>query len=127
MFGSGNFGGRFAALARAAGYEVVVGKGENAFSVAEQSQIFVIGIPFPACASPLPALAAALEGKIVVDATNPLNPDWSPISFRDQRSGGEEVAKLPPRSKVVKTFNTVFADTMSNALYRSTTLIESFD
>lgn len=75
VFGSGSFGGRLAALARGAGYEVVVSKRENAFSVAEQSQIFVIGIRFPACARALPPLSAALEGKIVVVATNPLNPD----------------------------------------------------
>lgn len=103
VFGSGSFGGRLAALARAAGYEVVVGKRENAFSVAEQSQIFVIGIPFLSCATALPPLAAALEGKIVVDAMNPL------------------------KSKVVKAFNTVFADTMTReGLFRDDQRVTAF-
>ena len=113
IFGAGNFGGRFAALARVAGYDVIVGKRENALSVADQSQIFVIAIPFLACASGLPPLAAALDAKVVVDATNPIRPDWSPVLFGDQSSGGEEVAKLLPNSKIVKAFNTVFADSIT--------------
>jgi len=100
-------------LARAAGYNVVVAGRENAVSVAEESQIFVLGIPFPACASALPALAVALTNKIVVDGTNPVKADWSPITFGDRSSGGEEIAKLLPTSRVVKAFNTVFADTMT--------------
>lgn len=114
IFGMGNFGGRLITLTTAAGYDVLVAKRENALSVADQSQIFVIAIPFLACASALPPLAAALGGKIVVDPTNPLNPDWSPVLFGDHGSGGEEMAKLLPNSKLVKAFNTVFADTMTN-------------
>ena len=113
IFGAGSLGGRLATLASAAGYDVFVGKRDNAVSVADHSQIFIIAIPFLACASALPPIAAALTGKIVVDATNPLNSDWSPVLFGDQSSGGEEVAKLLPDSKVVKAFNTVFADTMT--------------
>jgi len=84
IFGAGNLGGRLTTLASAAGYDVFVGKRDNAVSVADHSQIFIIAIPFLACASALPALAAALKGKIVVDATNPLNSDWSPVLFGDR-------------------------------------------
>src|ERR1700752_1795567 len=87
IFGAGNLGGRLAALARIAGYEVAVAKRENVLRVADDNQIFLVAIPFLACATALPPLAAALDGKIVIDATNPLRLDWSPVLFGDQTSG----------------------------------------
>src|ERR1700735_91310 len=75
IFGAGSLGGRLAALARIAGYEVAVAKRENALRVADDCQIFLIAIPFLACRTALPPLAAVLDDKIVIDATNPLNPD----------------------------------------------------
>ena len=54
----------------------------------------------------------SLKGKIVVDITNAINiEDWSPL-FLGEDSGGEQTARLLPESKVVKAFNTIFADVM---------------
>ncbi len=77
--------------------------------------LIVLGIPYAACAQTLPPLAVRLRGKVVVDATNPLNPDWSPLVLPRGRSGAEEIAALVPGASVVKAFNTVFADTMTPA------------
>jgi predicted dinucleotide-binding enzyme len=58
------------------------------------------------------ALAAAgpLEGKIIIDCTNPLNPDLSGLAVGLTTSAGEEIARRAPGSKVIKAFNTVFAE-----------------
>lgn len=112
ILGAGNVGTRLAELARRAGQDVRVGTRSDAREVAAFAELLILAIPYTACVDALPPLAASLKGKIVVDATNPLNADWSPMSFSDESSAGEEIAKLLPTSRIVKAFNTVFADIM---------------
>ncbi len=54
--------------------------------------------------------AGEIKDKIVIDCTNPLKPDLSGLAVGTTTSAGEEVAKLIPYSRVVKAFNTVFAE-----------------
>lgn len=54
-----------------------------------------------------------LAGKIVIDMTNPLHADWSPLQLGEGNSAGQETARALPGSKVVKAFNTIFADMMN--------------
>lgn len=50
-----------------------------------------------------------LPGKIVVDISNPLKPDFSGLLVGGETSAGEQLAKSLPGSKVVKAFNMLFA------------------
>ena len=61
----------------------------------------------------LTPLRGHLSGKVIVDATNPIAPDWSPIPLGEENSAAEEIARLVPEASVVKAFNTVFADIMT--------------
>jgi predicted dinucleotide-binding enzyme len=54
--------------------------------------------------------AGTLEGKIIIDCTNPLEPDLSGLTLGFSTSAAEEIAKLAPGSRIVKAFNTVFAE-----------------
>jgi predicted dinucleotide-binding enzyme len=54
--------------------------------------------------------AGPLQGKIVIDCTNPLNPDLSGLAVGLSSSAAEEIAKIATGARVVKAFNTVFAD-----------------
>ena len=54
--------------------------------------------------------AGEIKDKIVIDCTNPLKPDLSGLAVGTTTSAGEEVAKLIPYSRVVKAFNTAFAE-----------------
>jgi predicted dinucleotide-binding enzyme len=54
--------------------------------------------------------AGSLEGKILIDCTNPLKPDLSGLSVGLTTSAAEEIARRLPGTKVVKAFNTVFAE-----------------
>jgi len=54
--------------------------------------------------------AGRMQGKVVIDCTNPLRPDLSGLAIGLTTSAAEEIAKLVPEANVVKAFNTVFAE-----------------
>ncbi len=89
---------------------------ENQVSISEAcefGEVVCFAIPYDAMEEVLTANKEALKNKVVVDITNAINlEDWSPL-FLGETSGAEEAAKLLPESKVVKAFNTIFADVMS--------------
>lgn len=51
----------------------------------------------------------ALRGKIVVDISNPVKPDYSGLKVSGATSGAEEIQRVASDSRVVKAFNTIFA------------------
>jgi hypothetical protein len=57
------------------------------------------------------------QGKILVDATNPLAPGLAGLTVGTTSSGAEELAKLAHRARVVKAFNTTGADNMADSSY----------
>lgn len=80
--------------------------------VIEFGDVIILAIPYHAIPTVLSANERLLKGKIIVDTSNPVNiDDWSPI-FLGEDSSGEQAARLVPKSKIVKAFNTIFADTM---------------
>lgn len=80
---------------------------------AAHGELVVIAVLYPACAEVLPPLAAQLAGKIVVDATNAVRDDWSPLPLPGGRFAAQAIAQLIPSARLVKCFNTVFADLMT--------------
>lgn len=53
-----------------------------------------------------------IAGKVVVDISNPLKADMSGLQLGFSTSAGEEIAKQLPEAKVVKAFNTIFAQVL---------------
>jgi predicted dinucleotide-binding enzyme len=53
-----------------------------------------------------------LNGKVVIDITNPLTPDYMGLTIGQSTSAAEEIAKAVPGAEVVKAFNTVFAQVL---------------
>lgn len=55
-----------------------------------------------------------LNGKVVIDITNPLTADYMGLTLGHSSSAAEEIAKAIPGAEVVKAFNTVFAQVLSD-------------
>jgi 8-hydroxy-5-deazaflavin:NADPH oxidoreductase len=140
IIGSGSVGSALRKLFEAAGHDVIMGSRSPAreratapiAQAAGRADVVVLAIPFGAAADLLPALAPTLQGKVVIDPTNPLNPDWSPRLLGQDHSAGEEMQRLLPGARVVKAFNTVFADVMTSDRllrggHRATTFIAGDD
>jgi predicted dinucleotide-binding enzyme len=80
-----------------------------------EAEVAVLAVRFPVVAQLDPQVKAALDGKIVIDTTNPQTSDFMALTIGHTTSAGEQVATALPGARVVKAFNTVFAEHMTTA------------
>ncbi len=80
------------------------------------ADVVVLALPWEATEAALSG-AGDLSGKIVLDATNPLLPNFAGLIVPPAGSGGQQVAAWAPGAQVVKIFNSTGANNMSNPAY----------
>jgi 8-hydroxy-5-deazaflavin:NADPH oxidoreductase len=72
----------------------------------------VLAVWYQALDDVLSRYCDALDGKVVVDITNPVDPQsFQPLTIA-AGSAAQEIARRAPGAKVVKAFNTTFAGTL---------------
>jgi 8-hydroxy-5-deazaflavin:NADPH oxidoreductase len=129
VIGSGNMGSAFVKQLQAAGHRVSV-TGLDADkattlaaqypgvsfveikSAAKDSDAIVLATPYDQAASALQSLGD-VSGKVVIDITNPLTPDFMGLTVGHDTSAAEQIAKAAPGAEVVKGFNTIFAQVLA--------------
>jgi NADPH-dependent F420 reductase len=75
--------------------------------------VVIFAVWYPAVADVLARYGDQLDGKVVVDITNPIDVDaFEPVQL-EAGSAAEEIAAKVPGAKVVKAFNTTFAGTLA--------------
>lgn len=82
----------------------------------EHGDVVILAVPYPA------ALGIAegrpdWQGRVLVDATNPLAPGLAGLSLGTTTSGAEQVAQRARGGRVVKAFNTTGAENMADSRY----------
>lgn len=78
-----------------------------------EGNIAVLAVPYNAAISVVRDYGNRMAGKILIDITNPFSPNYDDLATPPGTSAAEEIAKvIPPDTKVVKAFNTVFAGTL---------------
>lgn len=75
----------------------------------QHSEVLLLSVRWETVAEALKA-AGPLQGKILIDCTNPLSSDMSELLLGNTTSAAEEIAKIATGAKVVKAFNSIFAD-----------------
>lgn len=80
------------------------------------ADVVFLATPFQANQAALAAVAAELEGRILVDCTNPVGPGLT-HGLNNGRSGSEMVQELTPKSKVVKAFTIYGFENFENSAY----------
>lgn len=123
ILGKGNVG---SALARglARNYSEVQAVGNNKDAqrqAAAQADVVILAVPFPAIEDVVKHVGAALAGKVVIDATNALDANMN-LAVGYTTSGAEELQKKLPQARIVKAFNSVFAQHMDSGKVGNTTL-----
>ncbi len=131
IVGAGNMGSAFARRLGSAGHDVFIASRdiEDARKVAasvgakvravpqqqlaESVDVVIAATPYQEQANALRA-SGPLEGKPVVEISNPLTPDMSGLVVGHTTSAAEEVAKAVRGARVVKAFNTVFAQVLGD-------------
>lgn len=98
---------------RAAGKVPGVAAGNHA-DVVRSADIVVLAVPYDAVEA-VAGRVGSLAGKIVLDLTNPLTPDYLGLTLGYTTSAGEHIQSLFPKAKVVKAFNTIFSAVLDKA------------
>jgi 8-hydroxy-5-deazaflavin:NADPH oxidoreductase len=114
IIGEGNVGSALAKGFEKAGHSASVAGNDPARvkELAASGDIIVLAVPFGALNEVVANIGNAADGKTVVDVTNALSPDFK-LAVGHTTSGAEELQKKLPNAKVVKAFNTVFANAMA--------------
>ena len=111
IIGSGNMGQALSGLITKGGHTVELFNSSDADKPVT-GDIVVLAVPHPAVADVIAQRADQLAGKVVVDITNPVDPDtYAPLTIPEGSVAAQIAAKLPG-AKVVKAFNTTFAGTL---------------
>jgi predicted dinucleotide-binding enzyme len=81
-----------------------------------ESDLVILATPYSAAAG-IARSVPDWQGRILVDATNPLAPGLAGLSVGTTTSGAEEIARAAHGARVVKAFNTTGAENMADSHY----------
>ena len=105
---------RDAAKARALAEQVGAGATAGTFGAAPGGDIVILAVPYSAVLDVVKQYGEELAGKLLVDITNPVAPDYTSFVTPGDSFGAQEIAKVAPAdADIVKAFNTQFSHVLA--------------
>jgi predicted dinucleotide-binding enzyme len=86
-----------------------------------EADIIIVATPYESEKEIAEKIREVATGKIVISISNLLNQSGNELATSSDTSAAEELQRLLPTSKVVKTFNTTFADNFKTTTIDSKT------
>jgi predicted dinucleotide-binding enzyme len=81
---------------------------------APAGDIVILAVPYASAAAVVSEYGDALHGKVIIDITNPISPDFTGFVTPDGSSGAQEITKAAPAgAQIVKAFNTLFSHVLA--------------
>lgn len=102
------------AKARALADQLAAGATAGTYGATPAGDIVILAVPYGSAAAVVADFGKALDGKVIIDITNPVAPDLSGMVTPHGSSGAQETAKgLPAGAPLVKAFNTIFGHVLA--------------
>jgi predicted dinucleotide-binding enzyme len=102
------------AKARALADQLAAGATTGTYGAAPAGDIVILAVPYTSAAAVVAEYGDALDGKVIIDVTNPVAPDLTGLVTPHGSSGAQEIAKgAPAGAHVVKAFNTLFGHVLA--------------
>ncbi|MGH3508377.1 MAG: NADPH-dependent F420 reductase [Nocardioidaceae bacterium] len=111
IIGNGTMGQAIAGIATTGGNDIqLLGSSDDSPITGE---MVVLAVPYGAVESIVKGRGAELDGKVVVDITNPMDLEtFDSLVVPSDSSAAAEIAAQLPGSRVVKAFNTTFGSAL---------------
>lgn len=136
IIGAGNVGRALAESGVRAGHSVVISASDPAHALAaaaatgaqaapsneeavRDADAVVLAVPFAAVEELASSLVGTVDGKVVIDVTNPITPDFTGLAGT---SAAERIQERLPEAHVVKAFNFAFAGNQADPIVDGTPL-----
>jgi predicted dinucleotide-binding enzyme len=105
---------RDAAKARALAGKIGAGATAGTFGATPAGDIVILAVPYSAVLDVLKQYGEKLAGKLLIDITNPIKPDFSGFLTPEDSFGALEIARAAPAdADIVKAFNTQFSHVLA--------------
>lgn len=105
---------RDSAKARALAEQVGAGATTGIFGAAPTGDIVILAVPYAAVLDVVKQYGEELAGKVLVDISNPVAPDFTSFVTPEDSFGAQEIANaVPADAEVVKAFNTQFSHVLA--------------
>jgi predicted dinucleotide-binding enzyme len=102
------------AKAQALADKLAAGTISGTYGAAPAGDIVILAVPYSGAAAAVADYGDALEGKVIIDITNPVAPDMTGLVTPSGSSAAQQIAKAAPAgAHVVKAFNTLFGHVLA--------------